>query len=279
MSEQSIGQILKARRTELGFNLSEAEARTNVQKLYIVALEMDDYSAFPGEFYVKAYLKQYAEKLGLDATDLLLAHEAGTGLTTLEKDPTSEYRFVKPSERIEEEVVQEKNWRYYLPIIILSCVAVAILVGVGAIVFLNRSNDTNFIQDNATQTSVVSSTPISTTSSSEIISSSQTKVTTTGAGTNLTVSVSNATQPVQATFQLNSTASSWISVTNSDLAATGLTLDTTTTSKTVTINKEAKTAVISIGSSQGLTLTIANQKVDLSSIPAGQPATINLEIK
>ena len=47
---KTIGQVLKEKRTSLGLDLSEAEQLTQVQKLYIVALETDDYKALPGDF-------------------------------------------------------------------------------------------------------------------------------------------------------------------------------------------------------------------------------------
>lgn len=50
---KTIGQVLKEKRTSLGLDLSEAEQLTQVQKLYIVALETDDYKAYRVTFTLK----------------------------------------------------------------------------------------------------------------------------------------------------------------------------------------------------------------------------------
>ena len=69
-----------------------------------VALETDDYKALPGDFYIKAYLKQYAEKLGLNADRIIQAYDEGKGITVEDKEDILEtYHFVKPSERVEPE--------------------------------------------------------------------------------------------------------------------------------------------------------------------------------
>ena len=92
---KTIGQVLKEKRTSLGLDLSEAEQLTQVQKLYIVALETDDYKALPGDFYIKAYLKQYAEKLGLNADRIIQAYDEGKGITVEDKEDILEnYHFV-----------------------------------------------------------------------------------------------------------------------------------------------------------------------------------------
>src|SRR5574337_167961 len=115
---KTIGQVLKEKRTSLGLDLSEAEQLTQVQKLYIVALETDDYKALPGDFYIKAYLKQYAEKLGLNADRIIQAYDEGKGITVEDKEDILEtYHFVKPSERVEPEEEEPKTWRHYVPII------------------------------------------------------------------------------------------------------------------------------------------------------------------
>ena len=66
MAKKTVGQVLRDQRAKLDMTLNEAEDLTQIQKMYIVALEHDDYDALPGDFYVKAYLKQYAERLDLD---------------------------------------------------------------------------------------------------------------------------------------------------------------------------------------------------------------------
>ena len=143
---KTIGQVLKEKRTSLGLGLSEAEQLTQVQKLYIVALETDDYKALPGDFYIKAYLKQYAEKLGLNADRIIQAYDEGKGITVEDKEDILEnYHFVKPSERVEPEEEVPKTWRHYVPIISLSAAALLIVVGVFAAVIMNKPETPDLI--------------------------------------------------------------------------------------------------------------------------------------
>lgn len=56
------------------------------------------------------------------------------------EDIQETYRFVKPSERVEEEEEESNKpaWRHYVPIILLSAVALAIVGSVTAVVLLTR---------------------------------------------------------------------------------------------------------------------------------------------
>ena len=115
MAKKTVGQVLRDQRAKLDMTLNEAEDLTQIQKMYIVALEHDDYDALPGDFYVKAYLKQYAERLDLDYDQLVTAYERNEPIDVHETpDLTENYRFVKPSERLEadEDELGNKKWRY-----------------------------------------------------------------------------------------------------------------------------------------------------------------------
>ncbi|MDU4517086.1 MAG: RodZ family helix-turn-helix domain-containing protein, partial [Lactococcus lactis] len=155
---KTIGQVLKEKRTSLGLGLSEAEQLTQVQKLYIVALETDDYKALPGDFYIKAYLKQYAEKLGLNADRIIQAYDEGKGITVEDKEDILEtYHFVKPSERVEPEEEEPKTWRHYVPIISLSAAALLIVVGVFAAVIMNKPETPDLITNDYSYSKSVAS--------------------------------------------------------------------------------------------------------------------------
>ena len=134
MAKKTVGQVLRDQRAKLDMTLNEAEDLTQIQKMYIVALEHDDYDALPGDFYVKAYLKQYAERLDLDYDQLVTAYERNEPIDVHETpDLTENYRFVKPSERLEadEDELGNKKWRYYLPIVLLGTVAALIIISSG----------------------------------------------------------------------------------------------------------------------------------------------------
>ncbi len=60
------GKVLRQLRESQGITLDDIAKKTNIPKLYLQAIEVDDASAFPGHFYFKSYLQQYAECIGLD---------------------------------------------------------------------------------------------------------------------------------------------------------------------------------------------------------------------
>lgn len=61
---------LKEAREEKGMSLDELQAATKIQKRYLTALEEGNYDVIPGNFYVRAFIKQYAEAVGLDSDQL-----------------------------------------------------------------------------------------------------------------------------------------------------------------------------------------------------------------
>ncbi|MFD1708415.1 helix-turn-helix domain-containing protein [Siminovitchia sediminis] len=68
MSE--LGARLKTAREEKGISLDQLQSMTKIQKKYLIGIENGDYSKIPGKFYVRAFIKQYAEAVGLPANDL-----------------------------------------------------------------------------------------------------------------------------------------------------------------------------------------------------------------
>uniref|UniRef100_UPI00403F9493 cell shape determination protein RodZ n=1 Tax=Bacillus sp. FSL K6-1003 TaxID=2954675 RepID=UPI00403F9493 len=65
-----LGIRLKEAREEKAMSLDDLQAATKIQKRYLTALEEGNYDIIPGKFYVRAFIKQYAEAVGLDADQL-----------------------------------------------------------------------------------------------------------------------------------------------------------------------------------------------------------------
>ncbi|USK35760.1 DUF4115 domain-containing protein [Bacillus sp. F19] len=64
MSE--LGNRLKQAREERKLSLDDLQAMTKIQKRYLIGIEEGNYGIMPGNFYVRAFIKQYAETVGLD---------------------------------------------------------------------------------------------------------------------------------------------------------------------------------------------------------------------
>ncbi|MDS9997507.1 cell shape determination protein RodZ [Bacillus atrophaeus] len=65
-----LGIRLKEAREEKAMSLDDLQAATKIQKRYLTALEEGNYDIIPGSFYVRAFIKQYAESVGLDSDQL-----------------------------------------------------------------------------------------------------------------------------------------------------------------------------------------------------------------
>ncbi|MBM7094242.1 helix-turn-helix domain-containing protein [Bacillus sp. H-16] len=84
MSE--LGLRLKSAREERGLSLEEMQVRTKIQKRYLIAIEEGAFDRLPGEFYARAFVKSYAESVGLDPE--LLFDEHKDELPRSRKEPT-----------------------------------------------------------------------------------------------------------------------------------------------------------------------------------------------
>lgn len=70
-----LGQQLKEARLARGLTLDDVQEMTKIRKRYLEAIESGDYKVLPGSFYVRAFIKTYAESVGLDPDDLLTEHK------------------------------------------------------------------------------------------------------------------------------------------------------------------------------------------------------------
>lgn len=70
-----LGDRLREARTGKGFTLDDLQSITKIQKRYLSGIENEDYSMMPGSFYVRAFIKQYAEAVGLDPDEMLALYK------------------------------------------------------------------------------------------------------------------------------------------------------------------------------------------------------------
>jgi cytoskeletal protein RodZ len=61
-----LGERLVAAREARGIDLLRAERETKIRRAYLAALERGDFAALPGAVYVRGFLRNYAQYLGLD---------------------------------------------------------------------------------------------------------------------------------------------------------------------------------------------------------------------
>lgn len=67
---KTAGQILKSNRIAKNINLEDVTKKTKIRKLYLEAIEKDDYQVFDSLAMVLGFIKSYARYLGLDDKQL-----------------------------------------------------------------------------------------------------------------------------------------------------------------------------------------------------------------
>ena len=70
-----IGKRLQEERVNQGRSLEDIKNETKIQTRYLAAVEENDWSKMPGNFYVRAFIREYAEALGMDPFALLEEHK------------------------------------------------------------------------------------------------------------------------------------------------------------------------------------------------------------
>lgn len=155
MSEQrniEIGEKLRAARLAKGFTLDDIQQSTKIQKRYLNAIENGDFDQLPGDFYVRAFTKQFAQAVGLDADELLVnapkeVIEPTTDLSNSRTDLDNVTRTGMDMEPTKADKIQS-----FVPKVIIGLLVVVVLVVIWVIAN-SLSTKTNS-QQNADNSSV-----------------------------------------------------------------------------------------------------------------------------
>jgi cytoskeletal protein RodZ len=71
-----LGNRLKEARLAKGLSLDDLQSMTKIQKRYLIGIEEGNYSAMPGNFYVRAFIKQYSEALQLNPDEIFETYKS-----------------------------------------------------------------------------------------------------------------------------------------------------------------------------------------------------------
>lgn len=93
-----LGALLRKAREQRGYTLEDVQEYTKIRKRYLEAIETGDYKVLPGSFYVRAFVKTYAETVGLDAEEVLRLYHKELPLPATAETVRSEPR-MKPARR------------------------------------------------------------------------------------------------------------------------------------------------------------------------------------
>ena len=271
MRKKTIGEVLRLARINQGLSLEELHRKTDIQLDLLEAMESDDFDKLPSNFYARSFLRKYAWAVELDENIVLDAYDSGSMITYEEVDVDEiELSGRRRSNR-------KKN--SFLPLFYFVLFSLSILIFVTYYVW-------NYIQTQPTASSAASYSVVSSTSSSSSVASSSSQATSSSSSseaTTLTVSgqgdalsVEYKTSKDSADLQLSVTdATSWISVSDTDLAG-GVTLEPNNKTAKTTISKGSP-VTITLGVVKGVSVKIDNKEIDTSKL-TGQTGWITLTL-
>ena len=314
MREQTIGEILREARVAKHLTLEEVEEKTAIPSPHLLALELEQFKLIPKD-KIETYLQEYSEAVELDTADLLekyheqevdssdeeqeeyVVESTTTNTESIVKTPQDETISIAKSASDDSFIIGSRSSRYkgkektnsYLPIVMLCLVALGILAFVSFVTWNQLQSDSN---NASTSYSVVHSSSSTTTDSTSSESSSSTsesssseedtslKMSTEGSGNSLTVNLSNVTDSLTVEISLSGADSSWVSVTNSESNDSGTLLSSTgTTSYTAVRPAGTTSSLITLGVTEGVTVTIDGQEVDTSALTSTTLSYITINIQ
>lgn len=179
IEQKGIGDELQAARIDKGLTLDDVQAQTKIQKRYLQAIENNQFDQLPGKFYERAFTRQYAAVVGLDADDLLERHDLITPVASsdLEEARVDEDNITRVGMRREENL-QKKQLMNVLPKVIMGVAALAVVILVWVLVANFAGHSKSSTEDShvsISSSSIAKSSSASETSSSEKSSSEDTK--------------------------------------------------------------------------------------------------------
>jgi transcriptional regulator with XRE-family HTH domain len=82
-----LGARLREARVQRGLDLAEVAAATKIQARFLEAIENEEWDLLPGEFYVRSFIRAYADHLGLDDVGAAELREASAPAASAERLP------------------------------------------------------------------------------------------------------------------------------------------------------------------------------------------------
>lgn len=271
MRKKTIGEVLRLARINQGLSLEELQRKTDIQLNLLEALESDDFDQLPSPFYTRSFLRKYAWAVELDENLVLDAYDSGSMITYEEVDVDE----IELSGRRR----SNRKKRSLLPLFYFILFSLSIIIFVSYYVW-------NYIQTQPTETTSANYNVVTTTNAttSETTTSNQTTSpssssdasTVTVSGQGDVISVEYKTAKDTAELQLSVTdATSWISVSDTDLAG-GTTLEPNNKTAKTTVSKGSP-VTITLGVVKGVKIKIDNQEIDTSKL-TGQTGWITLKL-
>ena len=262
-----IGKKLRDARQAKGYTLDDLQQLTKIQKRYLIAIEDEKFDELPGDFYVRAFIKQYADTVGLDGNELLKEFNEQLPMAKTEEYSDHISQAVETRANRRKTVSQGvSKVRQYMPTIIIACVIVIVLAAIWVTAIVRGHQDASTKIDNSS----VSVSGESRKKSSSSVKKSSTKPKksaaiklTEASRNNNSVTYNAASLKKDAKLQIKTSGRAWNSVTTDGTSALSRTMDANSTAN-VTIKRTTNTVVITVGNASATTLKLGNKKINFT---------------
>ncbi|WP_199777695.1 RodZ family helix-turn-helix domain-containing protein [Lysinibacillus sp. FJAT-14745] len=141
-----LGTRLKEARLAKGYSLDDLQEITKIQKRYLIGIEEGNYSIMPGSFYVRAFIKQYADAVDLNAEELLETYKSE--LPGTPNNQVSQSMTTSPSRRKVSKGPSTKMMEA-MPKIIVGLFIIVIIVVIWVLMQSRNSAGPNVTEDSA----------------------------------------------------------------------------------------------------------------------------------
>ena len=265
-----IGEKLKSAREAKGLSIEDIEKATKIQSRYLTAIEKDEFDKLPGDFYVRAFIRQYAQVVGLDGKELLSDYHED--VPEADPDEYVENSIDNKSEEVRETTNNKKNlWKNYLPRIAIALgVIIVILVVYALYAHISSSGQHNEADNSGVTVKTSSSSSKKKTKPVAVsavkikkINDNEYRILGLKKNRHLVVKA-GSTQNTSAGVQINGNANSW----QGTLIAKQ--------QHTLTLPSNAERVVITLGNDNGSSIKIGGKKVPY--VPNNSYRTITLLI-
>lgn len=124
-----LGERLKEARNKKGYTLDDLQEITKIQKRYLSGIENEEYTGMPGSFYIRAFIKQYAEAVDLDADEMLALYKGSSGQQEeLEEEEQQQQQQMTSSTLSRSRTRSTRQFNEVMPKIIVALFIIVILL-------------------------------------------------------------------------------------------------------------------------------------------------------
>ncbi|MES5892996.1 RodZ domain-containing protein [Bacillus cereus group sp. RP43] len=117
-----LGKKLTEAREVKGLSIDQLHEITKIQKRHLVAIEEGNYDVLPGAFYARAFIKQYADAVGLNGEELLVEYQS-----TIPQSEKREVPQVSTGQKTQETMQKSSSWPIadHMPKILIALLVIA----------------------------------------------------------------------------------------------------------------------------------------------------------